>query len=214
MEKNCIYCGVVYKIKPSRFADSKFCSHECHSKAESKVVELPCKICSKKITIRRSEVGKINTCSKECQSKLRGIVRIGKTHNIIHKLSIPRKCKNCGIEYKAKSYNRGMIVCSKKCKHEWQSKVMTGRFRTIIDTERVVNSRSRKVTKYYSWRMAVLRRDKFTCQICRDKGDRMEAHHIKSFKSYPELRTVLSNGITLCYDCHKKVHSKVKLKFA
>ena len=54
------------------------------------------------------------------------------------------------------------------------------------------------------WRNAVYKRDDYTCQDCQIKGKRLNAHHIKGFKDYPELRFDLDNGITLCVDCHKK----------
>jgi len=57
--------------------------------------------------------------------------------------------------------------------------------------------------KYKKWRMAVFMRDNFTCQFCGIRGVYLEAHHIKSWKNFPELRFDLDNGITLCKDCHK-----------
>ena len=40
--------------------------------------------------------------------------------------------------------------------------------------------------------------------MCGDnKGGKLNAHHIKSFADYPELRFEVSNGITYCEDCHK-----------
>lgn len=53
------------------------------------------------------------------------------------------------------------------------------------------------------WRQKVFERDRFTCQLCGQRGGRLQADHIKSFSAYPELRHVLSNGRTLCVGCHK-----------
>ena len=62
----------------------------------------------------------------------------------------------------------------------------------------------RNCPEYYEWRMLVFRRDNFICQNCGNRGGRIEAHHIKSFAQYPELRLELSNGVTLCKSCHSK----------
>lgn len=55
------------------------------------------------------------------------------------------------------------------------------------------------------WRKSVLERDNKTCQICgirKEKG--MEVDHIKTFARFPELRTSIENGRTLCNNCHLK----------
>ncbi len=57
--------------------------------------------------------------------------------------------------------------------------------------------------EYKKWRMSVYIRDNFTCQGCEKVGGKLEAHHIKSWAKYPELRFVVENGITLCIECHK-----------
>lgn len=63
-----------------------------------------------------------------------------------------------------------------------------------------------------SWRHWVKVRDDWVCQKCGLDGKlacnhcgqkpRMHADHIKPWKDYPELRFELSNGRTLCEDCH------------
>lgn len=60
------------------------------------------------------------------------------------------------------------------------------------------------------WRKDVFERDNYTCTECgrkRKPGDRvlLEADHIKPFAKYPELRLSLSNGRTLCRECHLKM---------
>ena len=75
-----------------------------------------------------------------------------------------------------------------------------------ITKERVKIWRS---AEYKNWRKAVFERDSYTCQICGDKNGNghqvfLNADHIKSFKHFPKLRFVVSNGRTLCVSCHRK----------
>ena len=67
--------------------------------------------------------------------------------------------------------------------------------------------------QYRLWREKVFRRDNYTCQECgahSEKGKKvfLIPHHIKSYTHYPELRYVVSNGRTMCDECHKKFHWK------
>jgi hypothetical protein len=57
--------------------------------------------------------------------------------------------------------------------------------------------------EYKDWRAAVFERDDYTCQMCGkpSNGD-IEAHHIRPWAEFPELRFDVSNGITLCQPCH------------
>ena len=60
---------------------------------------------------------------------------------------------------------------------------------------------------YKLWREAVFERDNYTCQMCGAKGSDgvyLTAHHIKSWRNFPELRYEIENGITLCENCHSK----------
>lgn len=66
-------------------------------------------------------------------------------------------------------------------------------------------------SRYKNWRLKVLRRDYFTCQICGSKNNgSLEVHHLESYSDNPDLRYSLSNGITLCQYCH---NSKFKGSF-
>ncbi len=61
---------------------------------------------------------------------------------------------------------------------------------------------------YNVWRSRVYKRDNFTCCICHKIGGILNAHHIKSFAKFSELRYNIDNGITLCMGCHKNIHKK------
>jgi len=67
----------------------------------------------------------------------------------------------------------------------------------------------KQTDKYKLWRDEIYKRDYWTCQICGKhckKGD-IIAHHIKGFSEYPGLRFDVNNGITLCRNCHAKIHN-------
>jgi hypothetical protein len=66
-----------------------------------------------------------------------------------------------------------------------------------------LSTNKRTGKKYIQWRSDVFTRDNWTCQTCQSRGIYLEAHHIKSWAKYPRLRYVLSNGVSLCLDCHK-----------
>lgn len=75
--------------------------------------------------------------------------------------------------------------------------------RTIADQSTLRAQRN----KTRSWRKEVLKRDDYTCLNC-GASDDLVAHHIESFASNEELRCVLSNGATLCQECHIDFHKR------
>lgn len=66
-------------------------------------------------------------------------------------------------------------------------------------------ARDRDTGKYRRWRSNIFKRDNWICQKCGRVGY-IEAHHIKNWAEYPELRFEISNGITLCKNCHYISH--------
>lgn len=69
-----------------------------------------------------------------------------------------------------------------------------------------------KDPRYQVWRTAVLERDDYVCQDCKRRCKKYEkglaAHHIQPYKDHEELRYEVSNGITLCKQCHLARHGR------
>lgn len=72
----------------------------------------------------------------------------------------------------------------------------------VIDDHELTNQEIRQSPEYRAWNIAVKKRDGFQCIWCHSEYQ-LEAHHLYSFNSFPELRFDIKNGITLCHDCHK-----------
>lgn len=72
---------------------------------------------------------------------------------------------------------------------------------------RRVPKRSARNNFSKSVRQAVYERDNGICQMCKGKGT--EIHHV-FFKSRGG-RGVITNGLTLCQPCHRKVHMSGEL---
>ena len=94
--------------------------------------------------------------------------------------------------------------CSLACRSVWREKNFVGtnnpNYRHGLTD---IFHSIRNSARYKKWRIVIFKRDNWTCQICERKGGNIEADHIKPFALFPELRFELSNGRTLCRECHK-----------
>jgi 5-methylcytosine-specific restriction endonuclease McrA len=54
----------------------------------------------------------------------------------------------------------------------------------------------------------ILERDNHTCQICKNRINLLEVHHIRYDRRLKAWEYPDSILITLCYECHKKVHGR------
>ena len=128
-----------------------------------------------------------------------------------------KRCKSCAQKGYKKDGTKIIIkyckLCGKKlsksaknyCLKCWNKKQDKG-----LSRERT------KFANSAAWqliRKKCFERDNYTCTKCGLRNKRglnksvvLNAHHIKSYKHYPELRLELDNIITLCEDCHYKVH--------
>lgn len=59
--------------------------------------------------------------------------------------------------------------------------------------------------EYKVWRKKVLDKCNSKCVTC-GSHKKLHAHHIKSWRNFPELRFSVENGEVLCFECHVKEH--------
>lgn len=79
----------------------------------------------------------------------------------------------------------------------------------LTDVER---EERRDLQRNVSFRNQVFKLDDYTCQVCDKRGGRLNAHHLYSYKDFPDMRFNASNGITLCEKCHKSFHGEYGMK--
>lgn len=66
------------------------------------------------------------------------------------------------------------------------------------------SNRGRNTDADMRWKELVLHRDKHACQLCfKGKSDLpLCVHHIRNWRTHPELRRDPNNGVVLCLACH------------
>lgn len=78
---------------------------------------------------------------------------------------------------------------------------------TWVDGKSLERDRARLGNELKEWRKLVFNRDNYTCQHCGDKKY-LHAHHIVEWAKDESKRFILDNGVTLCVECHSKVHGR------
>ena len=198
--RQCDCCGKWYKGQ-----GIKFCSEECfkkncvpHNKGKLSGRYSTCPICNIKFYQKLSEIKRgIKCCSHKCRIQYYGIWNKGLT-----KESDKRVLKNA------------TALKGRKSTCYWFGKK---RFHMLGDKHwfwkggiTPKNRLLRATPEYKQWRRDIFIRDYWTCQECGQKSVRIEAHHIKSFRDYPDLRLDINNGLTLCKSCHARKELKIR----
>ena len=66
--------------------------------------------------------------------------------------------------------------------------------------------------RYENFRARVLKRDNHQCVLCGSKI-RLQVHHIKRWADDKGKRFFVTNGVTLCFNCHDAGHNHNKERF-
>ena len=203
--RRCVGCGKSFNIIPSSF--KKYCSHVCFLKSPKNIKRL-LQIIPKTPWNKDRKTGftdKQMVAAKQAGIKRRGQKRTAETRENIsnalkgRKLSSEHclKIREAAMGRKASVESRIKRSISERGENgsNWQG----GK----TDINQVI----RQGVELRLWRESVFARDNWTCQDCGKRGGgELNAHHIKPFSKYPELRTSIENGITLCRKCHKLRH--------
>lgn len=119
-------------------------------------------------------------------------------------------CTECGTQFLLgkRTLKKSGTFCSIRCYGRAQRKMIGEKAKNWRGGKTGEAHCIRTRLDYIEWRDSVFQRDNYTCQKCGKHGGDLHAHHIKSFADYPELRTEIWNGMTLCIPCHKRVHRR------
>lgn len=114
-------------------------------------------------------------------------------------------CENCGEEYTTLPYRESVSrFCSNECFYEYNSGERNPAWNPdLTDEDRIIG---RNYPEYKEYIKAVMDRDNYTCVVCERYGDNIEVHHMFDYASYPQYRTVLEYGVTVCYQDHRDFH--------
>ena len=201
MKHICINCSNIFFGRKER----KLCSRKCQTKwskgkkfgmgkPKNRKISV-CLICKNEFEHWAGRKAKY--CSRNCWNK--------------RNPQILFYCLNCGKEFwDWKSGRDKNVFCSQSCANGFNQRGNKAHFWKGGKTRLSKLLRTR--TLYLDWRQKVFKRDDYTCQVCGIKsglGKRVyiQAHHIKEFSLYPDLIYDISNGKTLCKNCHLLKHS-------
>ena len=148
-----------------------------------------CKKCNKEFFEERLSHVKLRVyCSRRC-------AKIGQ---------LPWNKGIKGYSLKSKGITRQKVIPWNKGLIGYNSGSKNGKW--IIDRSKLKKSeRKDQDVEYVYWARSIKKRDNWKCKINNnDCKGRLEAHHILSWRDYPELRYDINNGITLCQFHHPK----------
>lgn len=177
-----------------------------------------CKDCNKEISwvTAINGQGRCQSCSK-----------LGKRNSNFQNAR-PR-CINCGKE---------ISWTMTRCRECYKLSVI-GQNNYNYKGTTVIYDLIRKLSLYLTWRLDIFKRDNYTCQECNIRGGHLHAHHDKikfsellkeflqeynQFSPIEDKETLirlainwkpfwdLSNGKTICENCHKEKHTNLNFK--
>lgn len=160
-----------------------------------------CLGCGQSFKVIPSRLETAKFCSYACRGKWRATNCAG-DNNPNYRGGHFKECQ-CGEKFWVIPAKEHKKFCSKPCADKYGFRFTGEDHPNYSPTAR----RKNRGGSHHKWVNAVISRDAATCQHCGAKEVELHAHHIKSYREFPELRFEVSNGITLCFKCHWAVHT-------
>jgi len=157
--------------------------------------------------ISKALTGRKHPRTKEWQRKITESLKGKKPWNFCENSYV--YCDECGGQFHKKPCDIKRTkrnFCSSEC-----SKLFFGRSKNNPNWKGgkvSLNDKIRASPEYAQWRFEIFERDNFKCQWCGADRKKLNAHHIKPFCDFPNLRLDIDNAITLCVDCHERAHGR------
>lgn len=186
--KTCVTCGKDFSVRPYRKDTAHCCSHGCYIKRIAGVFNQHAGHFSKGIV----------PWNKGRKCPILGNPKGPMSEETKRKVSVAKKGQA--------PWNKG-----KPWGEDFREKSSASHKRYYDRVGRATVKRAHHINDrlYARWREAVFARDAFRCHECGVSGGTLNAHHIKPWATYPELRYAVDNGATFCANCHRKQHRSV-----
>jgi hypothetical protein len=113
-----------------------------------------------------------------------------------------KTCEQCGLPFSHAPCFTKKKYCSWTCRKVAMKGSRASNWKGGVD-----RSTRKESFKTAQWRNLVIALGR--CRIC-GGTENLEAHHIMSWKHFPELRFDVNNGECLCSDCHDRIHTKAR----
>lgn len=191
----CVVCKKEYNVGKGK-RTTKTCSKQCRKIYASDRVNIVCKCCGTTFSVNKARKDTAAFCSYDCMYKYKSAIN-----------SFETQCTNCGKSLLRKNGSKRtssgtdikLFFCNKNCKDAY----LKGKNHPNYKPD----ARKRGDWKLYRWGYEVKKRD-MCCIECGVK-EKLQAHHILSRNTHPDKKYDLTNGVTLCLECHSTKHPEL-----
>lgn len=102
-----------------------------------------------------------------------------------------------------RNFRRNPLGRCQPCQHP--SGERNGQYKALTPEEREARKPSTRLVQYTTWSKQVFERDGHRC-VLSGATTGLVAHHLYNWADHPDLRTEVSNGVTLTRELHNRFH--------